>query len=553
MPSEFSTYFMKQDLIKTLLAFSLLTAAACYSTQAASGDLYDGGLNDQKVYKFDSVGNRTVFVSGSTTFQPDWLAFDSKGNLFAANPANSTISKIPPNGSTITDFATGINPSDLAFDAAGNLFAIDGLTGSIFKYTPSGAKATFAGPGFTDFVALAFARNGDLFVTRRGDGQAGHGSIVKFASSCTSSCVPSTFYPAQPGGLFLPKDLAFDGFGNLYEADSGSGKIFKFTPNANKTLFAPTSGPLLNAPRSLAFDRNGNLFVGEFGANAIVKITPAGVLSPFASATPVGGLAFEPPTAQLTSISTRASVQTGQGVTIVGFAVTGTDSKQVVVRGLGPTLAQPPFNVTGVLADPTLDLHDASGSIYTNDNWKETQQAAIQATGLAPPNDLESAILRTLTPGNYTAILAGKNGGTGIGLVEVYDVTTGAFAELTSVSTRGFVGTGDGVMIGGVAIRGGNGFTQVVVRGLGPTLAQFGVTGVLADPTLTLVDSNGNQTSNNNWKESQQAAIQATGLAPPNDLESAIVITLAAGNYTAILEGNGGGTGIGLVEIYKVR
>jgi hypothetical protein len=261
-------------------------------------------------------------------------------------------------------------------------------------------------------------------------------------------------------------------------------------------------------------------------------------------------LQIEPPvTTNITNISTRASVQTGQGVTIVGFAVAGTDSKQVVVRGLGPTLTQ--YNVPGVLLDPILDLHDSSSSIYTNDNWKETQQAAIQATGLQPPNDLESAILRTLTPGNYTAILAGKNGATGIGLVEVYDVATGALAELTSVSTRGFVGTGEGVLIGGIATSGG--FTQVVVRGLGPTLTQFDVTGVLADPTLTLVDANGNELGhNNNWKESQQAAIQVTGLAPPNDLESAIVITLAAGNYTAILEGNGGGTGVGLIEIYKL-
>src|SRR6266513_343071 len=133
---------MKQTLIKTLLAFLLFTAAACYSIQAAPGDLYDGGLSDQKIYKFDIAGNPpvapTVFVSASATFQPDRLAFDSKGNLFASNPAHSAISKIPPNGSVITDFATGILPIDLAFDAAGNLFVIDGATGSIFKYAPSG-------------------------------------------------------------------------------------------------------------------------------------------------------------------------------------------------------------------------------------------------------------------------------------------------------------------------------------------------------------------------------------------------------------------------------
>src|SRR3989440_7391353 len=517
---------MKQTLFKTLLAFWLLTAAACYSIQAAPGDLYDGGLSDQKIYKFNIAGTETVFVSDSATFQPDWLAFDSKGNLFASNPAHSAISKITPNGSTITDFATGINPGDLAFDAAGNLFAIDGATGSIFKYTPSGARTTFAGPGLNDLIALAFARDGNLFVTRRGNGLAGSGSIVKF----TPAGAMSTFIPS---GLFLPKDLAFDGFGNLYEADSGSGSVFKFAPNGTKTTFKAG----LNAPQSLAFDRNGNLFVGECPTCDIVKITPAGIQTPFASPPAVGGLAFEPPTAQLTNISTRASVQTGQGITIAGFILTGTDLKQVVVRELGPTLTQ--FGVSGALADPTLQLVDGSGkTIFINDNWKETQQAGIQATGLAPPNDAESAIRIALQPGNYTAILSGKNGTTGVGLVEVYDIETGVFAALTNVSNRGFVGTGDNVMIGGIITSGGNGSTQIVIRGLGPTLGQppFNVPNVLADPALTLVDGNGNIVrGNNNWEDSQQVAIQATGLAPPNDLEAAILATVAAGRCTAIL------------------
>jgi hypothetical protein len=136
--------------------------------------------------------------------------------------------------------------------------------------------------------------------------------------------------------------------------------------------------------------------------------------------------------------------------------------------------------------------------------------------------------------------------------VEVYDITTGAFGELTNVSTRGSVGTDQNVMIGGFITAGGNGRTQVVVRGLGPTLTQSGISGVLADPALRLVDSNGNIVrGNNNWKDSQQVAIQATGLAPPNDLEAAILATVAAGHYTAILSGNGG-TGIGLVEVYKL-
>jgi hypothetical protein len=258
----------------------------------------------------------------------------------------------------------------------------------------------------------------------------------------------------------------------------------------------------------------------------------------------------------ITNISTRASVQTGQGVTIAGFIITGTDSKTVVLRGLGPTLSQPPFNIPGTLADPFLSLFDGSDNVlFNNNDWKDSQQAQIQATGLAPKNDVESAILQIFPPGNYTAILSGRNGTTGIGLVEVYDVATGAFAELTNVSTRGFVGTGEAVMIGGFITGGGNGSTQIVVRGLGPTLTQHGVTDpVLADPFLSLRDGDGNLLWNNNdWKDSQQAEIQATGLAPPNDLESAIVRTVAPGNYTAILSGRNGTTGIGLVEVYKLQ
>ena len=249
----------------------------------------------------------------------------------------------------------------------------------------------------------------------------------------------------------------------------------------------------LQAPRSLAFDRDGNLYIGEFAGLSIRKVAPnesSSFFAPHDANRFIGGLAFEPPTAQLTNISTRASVQTGQGVTIAGFIVTGTDSKTVVLRGLGPTLSQPPFNISGTLADPTLQLFDGSGHpMWFNDNWKDTQQTQIQATGRAPPNDLESAILQVLPPGNYTAILAGKNGTTGVGLVEVYDISPGVFAELTNVSTRGFVGSGQSVMIGGFITSGGNGSTEVVLRGLGPTLSQppFNLSGTLADPVLGLV------------------------------------------------------------------
>ena len=323
------------------------------------------------------------------------------------------------------------------------------------------------------------------------------------------------------------------------------GKVVGDFPNLNIRSI-PTL-KIDTAKVTLDVNKNNPQVITKWTDNVVIATQYIG---PMASGSPSPS-----PGTMITNISTRASVQTGQGVTIAGFIVTGTDSKTVVLRGLGPRLSQPPFNISGTLADPTLQLFDGNGHpLWFNDNWKDTQQTQIQATGLAPKNDSESAILKILPPGNYTAILSGRNGTTGIGLVEVYDVATGALAELTNVSTRGFVGTGDNVLIGGFIVSGGNGSTQIVVRGLGPTLTQKGVTDpVLADPFLSLHDGNGNLLWNNNdWKDSQQAEIQATGLAPPNDLESAIVRTVAPGNYTAILSGRNGTTGIGLVEIYKV-
>jgi len=274
-----------------------------------------------------------------------------------------------------------------------------------------------------------------------------------------------------------------------------------------------------------------------------------------------------PPGPNITNISTRASVQTGDQVLIAGFILTGTDPKQVIVRGLGPTLGQPPFIVPNALQNPVLELHNTTSVIATNDNWKiddqtgQPQQAAITATGKAPPNDLESAILITLQPGAYTAIMSGKNSTTGNGLVEVYDLATSTFSQLTNVSTRGFVGTGDPVMIGGIITSGGNGSTQIVIRGLGPTLGQppFNLPNVLADPRLDLFNAQGTKIgANNNWQDTQPGMIFAASCngstcAPPNHLEAAILTTVAPGNYTAILSGQNGGTGIGLVEVYKLR
>ena len=239
------------------------------------------------------------------------------------------------------------------------------------------------------------------------------------------------------------------------------------------------------------------------------------------------------------NISTRMRVQTGDNVLIGGFIITGNDAKKVILRAIGPSLTQ--FGVVDALADPVLELHGSDGSVITsNDNWKETQEAEIDATGLAPTEDAESAILMTLAPDAYTAIVSGKDGTSGVGLVEGYDLDQAADSQLGNISTRGFVETGSNVMIGGFILGNGSGTTNILVRAIGPSLSLVGVSGALADPTLELHDANGALiNSNDNWKESQQAEIEATGLAPQDDLESAVLVTVATDAYTAIVAGNG--------------
>lgn len=242
---------------------------------------------------------------------------------------------------------------------------------------------------------------------------------------------------------------------------------------------------------------------------------------------------------------------------IGGFIITGEAPKNVAVRGIGPSLI--PFGIADALADPTLELRGSdSALLFQNDDWRDdpAQAAQLTALGLALDDPNESGIVATLQAGaSYTAILAGKNGGAGVGLLEVYDTNQAADSQLANISTRGFVQTGDNVMIGGFILAGPSN-TGIVVRGIGPSLSQFGLSPVLADPTLELHDGNGALLiSNDNWQDDPVPAAQlsALGLAPQDPKESGIFAPLPPGAFTAILAGKNGGTGIGLVEIYNVH
>lgn len=256
----------------------------------------------------------------------------------------------------------------------------------------------------------------------------------------------------------------------------------------------------------------------------------------------------------LLNISTRMRVGTDDNALIGGFIVTGNASKKVIIRAIGPSLAASGAPLPGRLSDPTLELRDsASGLIFFNDNWVASPQAQqIIDSGFPPSNDHEAAIVASLAPGSYTAVMRGANNTTGIGVVEVYDLAQDVSASLTNISSRGLVETGDNVMIAGFIV--GNQPLQLIVRAIGPSLMQFGITNALADPTLELHNGDGAIiASNNDWQETDGAAIAATGIPPAFNTESAIVATLAPGPYTAIVRGLNDTTGVGLIEVYHLQ
>jgi Kelch motif len=280
---------------------------------------------------------------------------------------------------------------------------------------------------------------------------------------------------------------------------------------------------------------------------------PGGAVEPAFAASNINQAFTIPTNVTLGNISTRALVQTDDHVLIGGFIISGTGQKQVLVRAIGPALAD--FNVPNPLQDPMLSLHNTTNEIASNDNWQTDASASQIPSNLQPTDVRESAILTMLQPGQYTAIVSGKGGTSGVALVEVYDMDRSSALTLANLSTRGVVQTGDFVMIGGV-IPGGvvGSSTRVLIRAIGPSLAQFDIPGALADPALRVVNGDGvTIAADDNWKDTQQAEIQATDKAPADDRESAIILTLAPASYTAIVTGLNDTAGIALVEVYALN
>lgn len=252
-----------------------------------------------------------------------------------------------------------------------------------------------------------------------------------------------------------------------------------------------------------------------------------------------------PPPVQLANISTRLAVGSGDSVLIAGFTITGSQPKKIMLRALGPLLP-----VLENLADPTLELHDSSGTVAANDNWRDTQQDEVKATTIPPANDYESSIVKTLSPGAYTAVLAGKGATTGIGVVELYDLDLTVDSKLANIATRGRVDEGDNVLIAGTIVV-GSGSTTVLFRALGPST---GIGNALQDPTLELHDGQGGiVATNDNWQDTQKDAIQATTIPPSDPRESAILRSLTPGAYTAVVRGKNNTAGVALVDAYQLN
>ena len=259
-----------------------------------------------------------------------------------------------------------------------------------------------------------------------------------------------------------------------------------------------------------------------------------------------------PSPSRLLNISSRAAVGTGDRVEIAGFIIEG-DAKDVLIRGLGPSLRANGSPFPGRLQDPTAELFSGQQTVMFNDDWKVTQRTQIEATGIPPASDLESAIVRNLAAGGYTAILRGKNQTTGIGLVEIFDLASTATSQLKNLSTRGFVGTGNNVLIGGFIIGGGGNGIRLVIRVLGPSLTDMGVTDALQNPALEVYNANGALIgANDNWEETQQFQLEQSKLAPTRPAEAALLTELSPGSFTVVASGVNGTSGTALLEVYNV-
>jgi glucose/arabinose dehydrogenase len=506
----------------------------------ANGDVAAAG-SEVVVVDLDNLSSATNHNGGAIHFGPDGKLYAGVGenaNSSNAQTLNNRLGKVlrlNADGTIPTDnpffntataanraiWALGLrNPFTFAFQpGTGRMFINDVGQNSWEEINDGIAGSNYGWPNCEGACSPTNANFRDpLF-------QYGHGT------SSTTGCaiVGGAFY--NPAVNQFPASY----LGKYFFADLCSGWIRVFDPSTGAAADFATG---INTPVDLQIGPDGALYYLARGNSGQVFRVSATAAQPL-------------------NISVRSRVGTGNDVMISGFINSGTAAKKVILRALGPSLQQ--SGITDFLPDPVLELHAGDGSlITTNNNWKDNsvqQQQDITSNQLAPPNDLESAIVITLQPGTYTAIVRGVGNSTGIGLLEVYDVDRASASRLANISGRALVLTGPNYLISGFIVGNNNGAAKVVVRGIGPSLAQAGITNALADPYLEIRDNNGALAmGNDDWQETpgQAALISASGLAPSHPLESAIAASLLPGTYTALVAGRIEGTGVGLVEVYNL-
>jgi sugar lactone lactonase YvrE len=525
----------------------------------------------------DGIGTAARF------YYPSGIAVDTVGNLYVADSYNNTIRKITAAGVVTTlaglagidgnvdgtgNVARFNDPTGIAVDAVGNLYVADEWNSAIRKITPAGVVTTFAGLSGTW---------GNVDDT---------GSAARFSS---------------------PAGIAVDAVGNLYVADSGNATIRKITPAGVVTTLAGLAGTRgsidgtgtaarFSNPFGIAVDAAGNLYVADYRNETIRKITPAGLVTTLAGQVGTWGSVdgtgsraqFNGPTgiavdaagsifiadtgnnvirkgvpitleARLGSLSARGLAGSGDRTLIVGLATSGSGTKQLLLRGAGPGLSS--YGISGFLADPALTLFNSAGCpLQQNDNWggTATLMNASAQVGAFPlsPNSKDAALLASLPGGIYSAHLTTTGATGGVALLEAYDADPGTpTTRLASLSVRNLAGTGDNALIAGFAIT-GNVSRTVLIRGIGPTLTRYGVTGVLANPQLQVFQGDTLLAQNDDWGgDTSLASVSAQVGAFALDATSkdaALLLTLPPGAYTAQVSVEGNTTGIALVEVYEV-
>ena len=510
------------------------------SRYTANGDVAVAG-SATPILDLDNLSSATNHNGGAIHFGPDGKLYVDVGENANAANSQSLSNRL---GKVLRINADGSIPDD-------NPTSFPGIGGST-----SGVNRAIWAVGLRNPFTFAFQPGtGRLFINDVGQGtweeiNDGIAGSNYGWSNCEGFCTPPNANYRDPlfeyshdngcaivGGAFynpLVNQFPASYIGKYFFSDLCGGWIHVFDPAKG---IASDFASDIATPVDLKIGPDGRLYYLAQGNNGQVW----------------GVGATTTTTSVALNISTRVQVAS-QGDAIGGFIISGTANKQVILRALGPSLSQ--FNVPNPIPDPLLELHGPGGElISSNNNWRDTQEAAIIASNVAPTNDLESAIIADLAPGSFTAVVKDNTGASGSGLVEIYDLDSGSGARLANISTRGLVQTGDSRLIGGFILGANVGAAKIIARAVGPSLAGSGASNPLADPTLELRDANGVLiASNDNWQDdaSQAADITANNLALTNPLESGISITLPPEAYTAIVAGKNSGVGTGLVEVYNI-